>query len=81
MKTIDMHMLANVSGGAPLGTLTASTGAPAKRPSSSSSSSSMQTALTGITSALDSLKQNGNKNGSLEQLLPLVVMAKWMRNR
>lgn len=80
MKTIDMHMLANVSGGATLGNLTATTGTPARRPSSSSSTS-MQTALTGITSALDSLKQNGNKNGSLEQLLPIVLMAKWMRNR
>ena len=79
MKTIDMHMLANVSGGTP-GNLSA-TSVPARRASSSSSSTSMQTALTGITSALDSLKQNQNKNGSLEQLLPVVLMAKWMRNR
>lgn len=40
----------------------------------------LQTALTGVTSALDSLKQNQNK-GSLDQMLPMVMMAKWMQNR
>ena len=43
-------------------------------------SSTLQTALTGVTSALDSLKQNQNKGG-LDQLLPVVVMARWMRQQ
>ena len=80
MKNITTHMLDHVTGGfAALGSATLSTG----RRSSSSSSSSLQTqlALSNVTSALDSLKQNQNKNGSLEQLLPVVVMAKWMQNR
>lgn len=45
-----------------------------------SSSTTLQTALTGVTSALDSLKQNQNKS-SLEQVLPVVLMARWMRQQ
>ena len=46
-----------------------------------SSSSTLQTALTGVTSALDTLKQNQNNGGSLQQMLPIVMMAKWIQNR
>ena len=55
-------------------TATANTG---RRPSSSSD---LTAAVTGVTSALDSLKQSQNKGGSLEQMLPVVLMARWMRN-
>ena len=41
----------------------------------------LQTALTGVTSALDSLKQNQNNGGSLQQLLPVMLAAKWIQNR
>ena len=42
----------------------------------------LQTALTGVTSALDSLKQSQNNNsGSLNQLLPVMLAAKWIQNR
>jgi hypothetical protein len=77
MKNIDTHLLAHITGGT-LGTLTAS--APARR-TGSSSQLQLQTALTGVTSALDSLKQNQNNSGSLEQLLPVAIMAKWIQNR
>ena len=70
MKTIDTHLLAHITGGT-LGT-SARTG---------SSSSSVKTALTGVTSALDSLKQSQNQGGSFEQLLPVAIMAKWIQNR
>ena len=64
MKTIDSNQLWAVTGGA----------------RTSSTNTQLQTALTGVTSALDSLKQNQN-NGSLNQMLPMVMMAKWMQNR
>ncbi len=77
MKNIDSQTLSTITGGnLALTTTSATTG---RRPSSSSSAT--QTALTGITSALDSLKQNQNKNGSMEQLLPVMMMAKWIQNR
>jgi hypothetical protein len=44
-----------------------------------STNTQLQTALTGVTSALDSLKQN--QGSSMNQLLPVIVMAKWMQNR
>lgn len=70
MKNITKDMLSSVTGGArPL------TAAPARR---DSSSSSLDTALTGVTSALDSLKANQNKS-SIDRLLPVVLMAKWIR--
>lgn len=75
MKTIDSTTLANVAGGA-LPALTAST----PRRTSGGSNLALQTALTGVTSALDSLKTN-QKSGSLEQLLPVAIMAKWIQNR
>ena len=78
MKTINTTMLENVTGGAFAG-LTASTSG--RRTSSSSSSTGLTTALTGVTSALDSLKSNQNNNGSVNQLLPVVMMAKWLQNR
>ena len=74
MKDITTDMLETVNGGA-LGGLTT---APTRRNSSSSSSSTLSTALTGVTSALDSLKSNQNKS-STDQLLPLVLMAKFIR--
>ena len=74
MKDITKDMLETVTGGA-LGSLTS---APTRRYSSSSSSSTLQTALTGVTSALDSLKANQNKS-STDQLLPLVLMAKFIQ--
>ena len=76
MKTIDTNMLETINGGA-----FGLTSTPARRTSSSSSSTGMTTALTGVTSALDSLKSNQNNNGSVNQLLPIVMMAKWMQNR
>ena len=79
MKTIDTNMLGNITGGA-MG-LTTGTTAPSRRSSSSSSNLQMQTALTGVTSALDSLKQNQNNNGGINQLLPIAMMAKWLQNR
>jgi hypothetical protein len=79
MTKIETIMLDTITGGAFVG-LTAGTGTPTRR-GSSSSSASTQTALAGVTSALDSLKSNQNNNGSLNQMLPLVVMAKWMQNR
>ena len=45
-----------------------------------SKSTQLQTALTGVTSALDSLKQNQNKS-SLDQLLPVAIMARWIRQQ
>ena len=74
MTKIESIMLDTITGGA-LG-LTA--GTPARR-SSSSSNVQLQTALTGVTSALDSLKSN--QNNSTSSMLPLVIMAKWMQNR
>ena len=74
MKHIDSNTLANITGGN-LALTSASTG---RR--GSSSSTTLQTALTGVTSALDTLKSQ-NKNGSVEQLLPIVMMAKWFQNR
>ena len=71
MKTITTNMLSSVTGGA----LTSA--APGRR-YSSSSSSTLQTALTGVTSALDSLKANQNKSG-IDQLLPVALMARWIR--
>ena len=41
----------------------------------------LQTALTGVTSALDSLKQNQNNSGGINQLLPVMLAAKWIQNR
>jgi hypothetical protein len=76
MKNIEMHRLETVTGGAVGGNLTAT-----KPSRTSSSSSTLTTALSGVTSALDSLKQNQNKSGSVEQLLPVVLMAKWIQNR
>lgn len=76
-KTIDPNLLETITGGA----LTGLSSTPAKRGSSSSSNLQMQTALTGVTSALDSLKSNQNNNGSLNQLLPIAMMAKWIQNR
>ena len=73
------YLLDTVTGGSAFAGLatTASTGT--KRGGSSSSSNlALQTALTGVTSALDSLKQNQNKS-SLDQLLPVALMAKWIR--
>ena len=75
MKIIDTDMLDHVSGG--FVNPAASTGS---RRGSSSSNLALQTALTGVTSALDSLKQNQNKNG-LEQVLPALVMARWIRQQ
>lgn len=74
MKNIDSDTLDHITGGKHA--LTAATGRP-----SSGSSTTLQTALSGVTSALDSLKNNQNKNGSIEQLLPVVLMAKWIQNR
>jgi hypothetical protein len=77
MKKIDSNTLENITGG------NFGLGATARTPGrrgSSSSNTTLQTALTGVTSALDTLK-NQNKNGSIEQLLPVVMMAKWMQNR
>jgi len=82
MKNITTDTLETVTGGA-FGLATANVGTATKRtPSGSGSGSGLQlsTALTGVTSALDSLKQNHNKGGSIDQLLPLVVMARWARN-
>ncbi len=71
------HCMDAVSGGV-LGIGAAPVGAPARRYSSSSSSSvALQTALSGVTSALDGLKQN--QNNTLNQLLPVALMAKWIR--
>ncbi|MDQ3338679.1 MAG: hypothetical protein M4D80_26235 [Myxococcota bacterium] len=75
MKNIDSDTLEIITGG----NLALTAATPAGRPSRGSSSS-LQTALSGVTSALDSLK-NQNKNGSIEQLLPVVLMAKWVQNR
>ena len=46
-----------------------------------STNTQLQTALTGVTSALDSLKQNQNNNGGINQLLPVMLAAKWIQNR
>ncbi len=73
LQNITLH-LEHVTGGVALG---ATASRPARVPSSGSSST-LQTALTGVTAALDSLKQNQNKN-PIEQLLPMVLMAKWAR--
>jgi ABC-type transporter Mla subunit MlaD len=80
MTKIETIMLETITGGAFVG-LTGGTGTPTRRSGSgSSSNAATQTALAGVTSALDSLKSNQNNNG-LNQMLPLVVMAKWMQNR
>jgi hypothetical protein len=78
MTKIETIMLETITGGAFVG-LTAGMGTPARRSSGGSSSVATQTALAGVTSALDSLKQN--QNTGVNQMLPLVVMAKWMQNR
>jgi len=75
-NTIDTDLLDNVTGGAVLGAAASTTA----RRTSSSSNQTLQTALTGVTSALDSLKQNQNKN-PIEQLLPVALVAKWIQNR
>jgi len=72
-NTIDTDLLDHVTGGAVLGAASA-------RRTSSSSNPQLQTALTGVTSTLDSLKQNQTKN-PIEQLLPVVLVAKWIQNR
>ena len=72
MKNITTDMLEGVTGGAL--TLGAT---PVRRSSSWSSNSTLQTALTGVTSALDSLKSNQN-NSSINQLLPVALMARWI---
>ena len=78
MKNIDSDMLENITGGIAL-TAAATTGRPVR---GSSSSSTLQTALTGVTSALDTLKnQNANGSGSWQQMLPIAMMAKWIQNR
>ena len=46
-----------------------------------STNTQLQTALTGVTSALDSLKQNQNHRGGINQLLPVRLAAKWIQNR
>lgn len=46
-----------------------------------STNTQLQTALTGVTSALDSLKQNQNNSGGINQLLPVMLAAKWIQNR
>ena len=74
MTKIESIMLDTITGGA----LGLTTGTPARR-SGSSSNVQLQTALTGVTSALDSLKSN--QNNSTNSMLPLVIMAKWMQNR
>lgn len=74
MKDIATDMLETVSGG--MMNLAAPT---TPRRGSSSSNLALQTALTGVTSALDSLKQN--QNNTLNQLLPVVLMARWIRQR
>jgi hypothetical protein len=71
MKNISANMLSSVTGGA-------LTTAPVRRSSSSSSNTTLQTALTGVTSALDSLKANQN-TGGINQLLPVALMARWIR--
>jgi hypothetical protein len=78
MTKIETIMLDTIKGGAFVG-LTAGTGTATPR-GTSGSSAATQTALAGVTSALDSLKANQNNNG-INQMLPLVVMAKWMQNR
>ena len=78
MKNIDANELENITGGNLALTAATTTG----RPGRGSSSSTLQTALTGVTSALDTLKQSQNtNNGSLQQLLPVALMAKWIQNR
>jgi hypothetical protein len=77
MKNIDSDMLENITGG----NLALTAATTAGRPGRGSSSSTLQTALTGVTSALDTLKQNQNNGGSLQQMLPIVMMAKWIQNR
>ena len=76
MKNIDPETLSNITGGTAL-TNETTTGRPVR---GSTSSSTLQTALTGVTSALDTLK-NQNNNGSLQQMLPVVLMAKWIQDR
>lgn len=80
MTKIETIMLDTIKGGAFVG-LTAGTGTPTTTRRSSGSSAATQTALAGVTSALDSLKSSQNNNGNINQMLPLVVMAKWMQNR
>lgn len=75
MKTIEIIMLENITGGATVGL----TGTPAPTRRGTSSSAALTTAMSGITSALDSLKSS--QNNTMNQLLPVVVMAKWMQNR
>ncbi len=52
----------------------------ATRAKSSSTDWQLQSTLTSITDSLRDLK-NQNSNGSLSKLLPIMVMAKVMRNR
>lgn len=79
MTKIETIMLDTIKGGAFVG-LTAGTGTANNPRGTGGSSAATQTALAGVTSALDSLKANQNNNG-INQMLPLVVMAKWMQNR
>jgi hypothetical protein len=75
LKNIDLE---TVTGGLGFATTNVGGTPTSRRPSSSSSSLALQTQLTNLTSELDSLKNNNNNN-SLNQLLPVAIMAKWMR--
>ena len=69
--------LANVTGGL-LATTNVGTTTPTPG-SSSSSSLALQTAMSNLTSDLDRLKNTNNN--SFSQLLPVAIMAKWIRNQ
>ena len=78
MKHIESNQLDTVTGGMLAKLATANTTNTVSRAPSATGDAGLQTALAGVTSALDSLKQNGSKS-TLDQLLPAAIMARWIR--